>query len=106
MALLGTFIDKKSLQTLGGGAGANFFQTIAHQVATNAASALGSTNPDTGLVVVRSVEVLTGVGLPYYFGANASIATLGYAFGSGAPNASVGLCAVDCYNIYFHSPIR
>lgn len=104
MALLSTWIDKTALQTLGGGAGANFFQTAAHQVGTIGFG--GPTNPDTGLIVVRSVQAMTGTGLPYWFGANASLATLGLAVGSSAFNASVGLVAVDCFNIYFHSIIR
>ena len=105
MALLGTWIDKAALQTLGGGAGANFFQTVAHLVATIGSGPAASTNPDTGLVVIRSVQAGSVNGLPYWFGANASIATLGLAVGSGSA-ASAGLVTVDCYNIYFHSPIR
>lgn len=103
MALLGTWIDKTSLQTLGGAAGANFFQTAAHLVGT---LGLGvSTNPDTGIVVLRSAQAQTAQGVPYWFGANASIATLGLAVGSAAA-ASAGIVAVDCFNIYFWNPIR
>jgi hypothetical protein len=110
MALLGTWIDKASLQTLGGSASAsNSFQTVAHFVATIGSGPAASTNPDTGLIVVRSVQgvvATNGAGLlPYYFGANASIATLGLAvIGSAAP--SIPLLAVDCYNVYFWNPIR
>ena len=104
MALLGTWIDKASLQTLGGAAGGSFFQTVAHAVAT-IGSGGGSTNPDTGIIVVRSVQAATAPGLPYWFGANASIATLGLAVGS-ASGASAGLVTVDCYNLYFWSAIR
>ena len=105
MALLGTWIDKTSLQTLGGGAGANFFQTVGHAVGTIGSGGV-STTPDTGIVVVRSLQTMTGVGVPYWFGANQSLATLGVAFGSGAPNASAPLVVVDCFNIYFWNPIR
>jgi len=104
MALLGTWIDKASLQTLGGGAGVNFFQTVAHAVATIGAGG-ASTNPDTGIVVVRSVAAATAPGLPYWFGANASIATLGLAVGS-VSQASAGIVTVDAFHIYFLSPIR
>jgi len=104
MALLGTWIDKTSLQTLGGGAGVNFFQTVAHAVAT-IGSGGGSTIPDTGIVVVRSVAAATAPGLPYWFGANASIATLGLAVGS-VSQASAGIVTVDCFNAYFWNPIR
>lgn len=105
MALLGTWIDKASLQTIGGGAGVNFFQTVRHLVATIGSGPAGSTNPDTGIIVVRSVEAATAPGLPYYWGANASMATIGLGVGS-VSNVSAGIMAVDVYNIYFHSPIR
>ncbi len=103
MALLGNWIDKGALQTIGGGAAANFFQTCAQQVGTIGFG--GPTIPDTGICVVRSVQAGSVPGQPYWFGANASIATLGLAAGSiGA--ASVGLVTVDCFNIYFHSIVR
>jgi len=104
MALLGTWIDKASLQTLGGGAGVNFFQTVAHAVATIGAGG-ASTTPDTGIIVVRSVAAATAPGLPYWFGANASQATLGLAVGS-VSQASAGIVTVDCFNLYFWNPIR
>lgn len=105
MALLGTWIDKASLQTLGGAAAAILFQTVGHAVATIGSGFQGSTNPDTGIIVVRSVQAQTQAGLPFWFGANASIATLGLAVGS-ISAASQGLMAVDCFNLYFWSAIR
>jgi len=105
MALLGTWIDKTALQTLGGAAGANFFQTVGHAVATIGSGLVASTVPDTGIVVLRSMQGATAPGVPYWFGANASIATLGMAVGSVAA-ASAPVCVVDAYEIYFFSPIR
>jgi hypothetical protein len=105
MALLGTWIDKASLQTLGGGAAGNFFQTVQHFVATIGSGPAASTTPETGIIVVRSVQSATAPGLPYWWGANASIATLGLAVGS-ASGASAGLVTVDCFNLYFWSAIR
>jgi hypothetical protein len=111
MALLGTWIDRTSAQTLGGSAGNNgSFQTVPHFVATIGSGPAASTNPDTGIIVIRSVQgslVATnpGVPIPYYFGANASIATLGLAIiGSAAP--SIPIIAVDVFNVYFWNPIR
>ena len=110
MALLGTWIDKTSAQTLGGAAGQStpFFQTVAHAVASNAGTG-GSTNPDTGIVVLRSVQSGFATNAapvnPFWFGANASIATIGLAcLASAAP--SVPICAVDVFNLYVLSPIR
>jgi hypothetical protein len=105
MALLGTWIDKASLQTIGGGAGVNFFQTVQHFVATIGSGPAASTIPDTGIIVVRSVQAGTAPGLPYWFGANASIATLGLGVGS-VSAVSAAIMALDCYNVYFLSPIR
>ena len=101
MALLGQLIDKTSLQTLGGAAGANFFQTVAHAVA----GSYGATNPDTGLIVARSIQAGSAAPSPYWFGANASLATLGLAVGSAAA-ASAPMVAVDCFNVFFWQPIR
>jgi hypothetical protein len=107
MALLGTWIDKASLQTIGGGGGVSeFFQTVRHFVATIGSGPAASTIPDTGIIVVRSVQSATAPGLPFYWGANASIATIGLAIGSTAAISFAPLVAVDVYNIYFHSPIR
>ena len=104
MALLGTWIDKASLQTLGGAAGVSFLQTAAHAVAT-IGSGGGSTIPDTAIIVVRSVQAATAPGLPYWVGANASISTLGLAVGS-VSAASAGLVTVDAFHCYFWNPIR
>jgi hypothetical protein len=110
MALLGTWIDRTSAQTLGGSAGNNgSFQTVAHFVATIGSGPAASTNPETGLIVIRSVQQVVatnpGVPIPYWFGANASIATLGLGIiGSAAP--SIPLIAVDVFNLYFWSGIR
>lgn len=111
MALLGTWIDKASLQTLGGAAaGVSSFQTVAHFVATIGSGKVASTTPETGIIVVRSVEGLSqtnGPGLlPYWYGANASIATLGLAVLNTFTAGSVPIIAVDCFNTYFHSVIR
>lgn len=105
MALLGSWIDRTSLQTLGGAAGANFFQTCAHFVATIGSGPAASTNPDTGIIVIRSAQASSVPGVPYWFGANASIATIGLAVGSIAA-ASAGFSVVDVFNIYFWNPIR
>ncbi len=107
MALLGTWIDKKSLQTIGGGGGVSeFYQTVPHFVATIGSGSVGSTTPDTGIIVVRSVQAATAPGLPFYWGANASIATIGLAIGSTAAISFAPMVAVDVYNVYFWNPIR
>lgn len=110
MALLGSWIDKTSLQTLGGsGAAATLFQTVPHFVATIGSGPAGSTVPDTGILVVRTVQGVVATNpaglLPMWVGANASIATLGLAIvGSASP--SIPLVWVDVYNIFFWNPIR
>lgn len=112
MALLGTWIDKTSLQTLGGANSAgNSFQTVAHFVGTIGSGLQASTNPDTGIIVVRSVQqvlatIPTAI-LPFWFGANASIATLGLsALGTFTGGPTTPLVAVDVFNVYFWNPIR
>lgn len=96
MAILSTYIDKTTVSRAGDALLGVTVATLQHSLATN---------PDTVLPVLRSVQ---GIGhqpsaAVFGLGANASIATIGYAVGS---TASAPTLMFDVLAVFFHSLIR
>lgn len=96
MAILSTYIDKTTVSRVGDDLKGVTVGTLSHSLATN---------PDTVLCNVRSIAAIgvqPSVSL-LGLGANASIATIGYAIGS---TASCPTVMFDVFSIYFQSKIR
>lgn len=103
MAILGTLVDKisaASFAAIANGAPTTSFASHIHS--------LPATVPETILPVVTSVGVVAGNGINNMpkllaIGGNASVVTIGVAYGSGV---TAPLVAYDLTSIVWHSTIR
>lgn len=103
MAILGTLVDKISAQSFAAAANGAPTTSFASHI-----HSLPATSPESIFPVVTSVQATAGNGYngaPQLLacGANASVVTIGIAYGSGV---TVPLVAYDLTSVVWHSTIR